>query len=1598
MWNSWICVLLTLVGLQPIFAVFRLHNMMQKCPDGYFGYKCKFRCQCSSPEVACDKVTGYCRSGRCKVGFWGPGCQLENSCYYNNQKRNYMGTLSLTQGLRTCQNWNVTQPHSHTYKREEFQDGDFPKNYCRVTKDSYEPWCYTTDSRVRWEHCALKNCVCPWGRFGVNCVKECHCQNSEDGCNSTYGQCPSGCAKGWSGRDCQINSTCPANRYGWECEQTCQCENSEHCDRFSGPTSRCVCKKGFFKPPHCEPVTAPRIVFFGHDQVNPGQPTYFNCTIAAYPTPTQHEIRLTGPEGKRITVVSSKTLDTYLYTRTNIFFVNYVMSSERYNCSIQSAAGSTSMSLVARVYELPKLNRQPVATHQTTTNITVMWHKWDKAMGDIGTGPVISYNVHIRSERETSYKLAGHVEASSCKDRCTLTIPNLIPNHNYAIYVTTKRDGVGGEGPPSPVIHAKTSCSKPKLPPIIEEITSELQINETFPKSKVVVKWKDPVISSINCNSVKKYILKLSAEVGLSRYQELAPAEVAGGSARTYTWTNLDPYVQHCAIIVLENEENFQSPESKRECIVTPQTAPGPPTNFHLRSHGSTTVSVSWQSPKFNFGSITKYQVIYWEGDADKPKLVDVKPSTEDKVDFNMSKLKANTYYKVQVKAENAAGLGQATQTVAFTTEEAVPGPVSDLRNVTKTTTSIGLQWQLPIAPNGELLKFEVSCEIVKSLHDDQISPEVLQMPPNLLELLIRNLQPATLYNCSVWASTKKGKGEAATIQVWTLPRAPTPPSAPEIIKYTENTATLKLHESHDRTISYYRIIVEKQDTRRKKRNVPKHIVDAKHDFKSAVSIIAKAYITAQFEPHRLRGTFVIGDNQTYDKYFNGPLHPDHKYTIWLGAYSNVDGMKQNVFVKADRPIAARSTAAEAESSNSVAVIIGVLIVILLLMAIIAVLVLIWRRRHIADEREKAEIPFFGPTIYPEPDTSEPPSPIGRNIFCILSSENIDIEPLINTTKKEILMDIEPLYCNTDDVIAPIKVEDLWDYIRTAKQNDLEGLKREFKLLPAGITATYEVARKNENKLKNRYGNIIAYDHTRVVLDVEGEDIHDDYINANYIDGYNKKKVYIAAQGPSKPTLNDIWRMVWKENSKTIIMLTNSTESGKKKCDQYWPDNGCEQYGNIVVQLLNIDILPDFTIRTFLISKGGQSKYVKQFHYTTWPDHGVPRFGHSLLLFRQKIRTYDYLDNGTVVIHCSAGVGRTGTYIAVDTQLEKAKSEGIIDVYNFVHLMRTQRVNMVQTLEQYVFVYDCLLEALICGDTTVSMKAFPEVYTDLCQFDTDISKTKLEEQFEILKLLSTTIERDESTTALTPENIFKNRCKNIIPANRCRPYLMTACEDSNDYINAVFLNSYCKKDQLLVTQMPLPNTVIDFWRLVHDHKSYCLVMLNEVEKNDDTCEQYWTEDPGGVLYGPFQVETTSEIKSNPIVTVRDFTLTNIQVPGDPPRQIRQFHFHRWQEGSATPSSHKALLELVDLADTWQQVHEGPITVHCMNGASRSGLFCAALTILERVKKDKEVDVFQAVKQLRLNRTQLIDNMEQYQFCYELLMDYLTNQSNVTLLS
>lgn len=1500
----------------------------------------------------------------------------------------------MTVNLYTCQRWDSQHPHKHTYRPHSFVDKIYPENYCRTTPDTERNWCYTSDRKMRWDYCNVKDCRCPQGRFGENCAKECHCKEADEVCDSVLGMCKSGCALGWTNYDCQTVAACPANTYGWDCSKKCYCKKPSNCHRFSGPLPSCECQDGYFNRPNCQKVTPPRIVDFKNKRVNPGEHTTFNCTISAFPTPRQNDITLESTSGKKAILRESKVLRTFKYSRANIFHVNSVAKGEKYTCLMNGIAGKTSLTIPVDLYETPRLNSKPRVPPELigAINMTIEWPPWNPRNGDTGDPPILWYSIWVKTSLEKNFRMMGYVYHTFCRGKrvCSFNIPELRPSTEYEIYIVTKRDGDGGRGPPGPHIFAKTLCSQPDLPPKIEQVMSSAEHNLSYPKTKLTVSWKDPPVSSWNCESISRYFVRV-----VSR-QYRGPARViklAGNTQKYLTISQLRPATLYCVDMWFQTNEAFISPYTEQKCVTTPETEPPPPKNLSVKKRLSTSVVVSWERPDDQRGNITKYRIIYW-GKSAVAKGLEVKSSRYYN-EYTITGLQPYNTYKLQVRSINGAGVGPSGEVLTFTTDQSLPGPVGMFKNTSRTFNSITLQWSPPDHPNGNILFYILSCRSANNaIGEKPQSGDDFKLPANVLSKTVTNLYPATEYDCSINASTSKGSGRTRQLIVWTKGRAPLTPHNPRILEKSENSVTVELKPRKDKDVSFYRLIVEKiNDGYRSKRSLPPNIADVTADYYSALNSPDGCYVTAQFPPGNVRSPFVIGDNHTYSNYYNGPLLPDHVYNIWFGAFSTVDGAIQKSFSRTPAPLYMIRVDSVSPTSH-VPVIIGVLVVFVFLVITFAILLMIWRRKHLTAEREKAEMPSFGPTILPEPDTSPPSTPIGKNVQAIFSSdetlcvqENFEIEPLIEsatTTDQN-----EPLYGNLGLTIPPVKVEDLWDYIKRNKENDMEGLKSEYKLIPAGLTAKCDIAKKSENKVKNRYGNIVAYDHTRVKLEAD-DDPHDDYINANYIDGYEKTKAYIASQGPNRATLNDIWRMVWQENSKTIIMLTNPTETGKRKCDQYWPDEGSQVAAGITIECLGVDKLPDFTIRTFLLQMSGVSKIVKQFHYTTWPDHGVPKFGNSLILFRQKIRAFDRLDNGPVIVHCGAGVGRTGTYIAIDAQLEQAREEGIVDVHNFVQLMRTQRVNMVQTLEQYVYVYDVLLEALLCGDTTVTSDSFPSFYANLCQFDPSIGKSKLEEQFEILRLISATMDRDESTTALRPENIFKNRCKNITPANRCRPYLTTPAEESNDYINAVFLNSYKKRDAFIVTQMTLPNTVVDFWRLVYDHNSSSIVMLNGIDENDESCEVYWTLNTCGEHYGPFIVETTAEIKSHPSITVRDFTITNTRNPQEAPRIVRQFHFHRWSEGENYPNSKLALVELLDMVEKWQQENgdSKPVTVHCMNGASRSGLFCAISCVLERINAEKEVDVFQAVKQLRLNRSQLVDNFDQFRFCHEVALEYI----------
>ncbi|RXN30523.1 receptor-type tyrosine- phosphatase H-like protein [Labeo rohita] len=266
--------------------------------------------------------------------------------------------------------------------------------------------------------------------------------------------------------------------------------------------------------------------------------------------------------------------------------------------------------------------------------------------------------------------------------------------------------------------------------------------------------------------------------------------------------------------------------------------------------------------------------------------------------------------------------------------------------------------------------------------------------------------------------------------------------------------------------------------------------------------------------------------------------------------------------------------------------------------------------------------------------------------------------------------------------------------------NQSQNLEPEQKdLSSVGIEQSTAAARLPENKDKNRFSNVLAYDTSRVHLITKNES-DSDYINANYMPGYgNAKRQYIASQGPLPSTVSDFWRMVWEQKSQGIVMVTNCTESGRVKCEQYWPlDYTPCLYGNLLVTVKSEDKYPSWTLREFNVKNKttSETRTVKHFHFTAWPDHGVPTGTEELIQFRGLVRQHieKAFSAGPTVVHCSAGVGRTGTLIALDVLLQQLDKKKEVGIAAFVQQMRLNRPLMVQTESQYVFLHQCIMDTL----------------------------------------------------------------------------------------------------------------------------------------------------------------------------------------------------------------------------------------------------------------------------------------------------------------
>uniref|UniRef100_A0A2K5QX22 Receptor-type tyrosine-protein phosphatase H n=1 Tax=Cebus imitator TaxID=2715852 RepID=A0A2K5QX22_CEBIM len=284
--------------------------------------------------------------------------------------------------------------------------------------------------------------------------------------------------------------------------------------------------------------------------------------------------------------------------------------------------------------------------------------------------------------------------------------------------------------------------------------------------------------------------------------------------------------------------------------------------------------------------------------------------------------------------------------------------------------------------------------------------------------------------------------------------------------------------------------------------------------------------------------------------------------------------------------------------------------------------------------------------------------------------------------------------------LGDILAEDFADHVMKNEKDSNYGFAEEYQQLSlVGTSQSQMVASTPENNTKNRYRNVLPYDWSRVPLKPIPEEPGSDYINASFMPGLWSSQEFIATQGPLPQTVGDFWRLVWEQQSHTLVMLTNCTEAGRVKCEHYWPlDSQPCTHEHLRVTLESEEVTENWTVRELQLLQVEEQKTlsVRQFHYLAWPDHGVPSSPDTLLAFWRMLRQWldQTMEGGPPIVHCSAGVGRTGTLIALDVLLRQLECEGLLGPFSFVKKMRESRPLMVQTEAQYIFLHQCILRFL----------------------------------------------------------------------------------------------------------------------------------------------------------------------------------------------------------------------------------------------------------------------------------------------------------------
>ncbi|XP_042660910.1 receptor-type tyrosine-protein phosphatase delta isoform X41 [Tyto alba] len=1212
----------------------------------------------------------------------------------------------------------------------------------------------------------------------------------------------------------------------------------------------------------------------------------------------------------------------------NVLELNDVRQSANYTCVAMSTLGVIEAVAQITVKALPKPPGTPVVTESTATSITLTW--------DSGNPEPVSYYIiqHKPKNSEEPYKEIDGVATTR------YSVAGLSPYSEYEFRVVAVNNI--GRGPPSEPVSTRTSEQAPSSAP--RNVQARMLSSTT-----ILVQWEEPEEPNGQIQGYRVYYtMDPTQHVNSWMKHNVADSHIT-------TIGNLVPQKTY-SVKVLAFTSVGDGPLSSDIQVITQTGVPGQPLNFKAEPESETIILLSWTPPRSD--TISSYELVYKDGEHGEEQRVSTEPTTS----YRLQGLRPNSLYLFRLAARSPQGLGASTAEISARTMQSMFAKNFHVKAVMK--TSVLLSWEIPENYNSALP--------FKILYDD--GKMVVEVDGRATQKLITNLKPETSYS---FVLTNRGNSAGG------LQHRVTAKTAPDVLRTKpvfigktnlDGMITVELPEvpSNENIKGYYIVIVPLKRSRGKfikpwespdemeLDELLKEIARKRRSIRLAREVELKPYIAAHFEV--LPTEFTLGDKKHYGGFENKQLQSGQEYVFFVLAVMEHSESTMYATSPYSDPVVSMDLDPQPitdEEEGLIWVVGPVLAVVFIICIVIAILLY----KSSKPDRKRAESDSRKSSI---PNSKEVPS-------------HHPTDPV----------ELRRLNFQTPGMAShpPIPILELADHIERLKANDNLKFSQEYESIDPGQQFTWEHSNLEVNKPKNRYANVIAYDHSRVLLSAIEGIPGSDYINANYIDGYRKQNAYIATQGALPETFGDFWRMMWEQRGATVVMMTKLEERSRVKCDQYWPSRGTETYGLIQVTLLDTVELATYCVRTFALYKNGSSekREVRQFQFTAWPDHGVPEHPTPFLAFLRRVKTCNPPDAGPMVVHCSAGVGRTGCFIVIDAMLERIKHEKTVDIYGHVTLMRAQRNYMVQTEDQYIFIHDALLEAVTCGNTEVPARNLYAYIQKLTQIETGENVTGMELEFK--RLASSKAHTSRFISANLPCNKFKNRLVNIMPYESTRVCLQPIRGvEGSDYINASFIDGYRQQKAYIATQGPLAETTEDFWRMLWEHNSTIVVMLTKLrEMGREKCHQYWPAERSA-RYQYFVVDPMAEYNM-PQYILREFKVTDAR--DGQSRTVRQFQFTDWPE-QGVPKSGEGFIDFIgQVHKTKEQFgQDGPISVHCSAGVGRTGVFITLSIVLERMRYEGVVDIFQTVKMLRTQRPAMVQTEDQYQFCYRAALEYL----------